>query len=285
MKNSDRNTSKIRFHVEYLGDKGGSATSHAPYRQSEMFELIWIKKGNGAFTIDLENRQIRDNTLLCIFPGQINRFIAAQEVVGYKIAFSEEFLGSGNTYAHLPPALDYAARDRHSQTLTLTHEAQSKVQEIVDMILWEYSNRPSMWPQMLHGLLKMLIAHFSQRNDAQMRLPSNDRMVFGRFMTLLDKNFTWQRQVSGYASDLAVTSNYLSEVVKRVSGHSASIHIQRRVLLEAKRKAVSSDNSMKAIARELGFEDSSTFSKFFKTQTGINFTDFRSSWNNGCPRS
>ena len=42
-----------------------------------------------------------------------------------------------------------------------------------------------------------------------------------------------------YADALAVTTNYLNETLKTVSGFTTSYHIHQRVILEAKRLAVS----------------------------------------------
>lgn len=283
MKHSDYNASQNRFYAASLGnDPGGVACAPGGFRQSELFELIWVKKGHGAITVDLENRSISANSLFCLVPGQINRFTDEQGLVGYKIAFSREFLCTGSGLPYLPPALDYARRGRQLEVLNLSDEMQTEVETIVEMIIWEFDNRQRLWAQMLHGLLKVLIGYFSSNlNVAGFGQAGTDYLVFNRFIKLLDQKFTLQRQVSAYASDMAVSSNYLSEIVKRVSGYSASHHIQQRVLLEAKRKAISSNISMKAIALELGFDDPSTFSKFFKSMTQVNFSDFRNSWLEG----
>ena len=81
--------------------------------------------------------------------------------------------------------------------------------------------------------------------------------------------------VHEYASDLSVSPNYLNEVVKKYTGFPVRYHIQQRIILEAKRLALHSGSNMKEIAYKLGYEDMAHFSKFFKANCGINFTDFR----------
>jgi AraC-like DNA-binding protein len=63
--------------------------------------------------------------------------------------------------------------------------------------------------------------------------------------------------------------------VREVSGFTASYHIQQRIILEAKRRAIFEGNSLKEIAYGLGFCDPAHFSKYFKNSAGRNFTDFR----------
>ena len=83
--------------------------------------------------------------------------------------------------------------------------------------------------------------------------------------------------VSDYAGELFISPSYLNEIVKRISGFTASHHIQQRIVLEAKRLAIYSGSSMKEIAYLLGFEDIAYFSKYFKTFSGTNFRDFKRS--------
>ena len=94
-------------------------------------------------------------------------------------------------------------------------------------------------------------------------------------MNLLQEQFTSKKMVCDYASELMVTPNYLNRAIKRVSGFTASYHIQQQIILEAKRHALYSGTSMKEIAYLLGFENLAHFSKFFKSKSGMNFSNFK----------
>jgi AraC-like DNA-binding protein len=96
-----------------------------------------------------------------------------------------------------------------------------------------------------------------------------------KFMNLLKSKFIQQKMVSDYAGQLCVTPNYLNRTVKKTTGFPASHHIQQQIILEAKRKAIYSTESMKEIAYELGFDNMAHFSKFFKNNCGMNFTNFK----------
>ena len=62
---------------------------------------------------------------------------------------------------------------------------------------------------------------------------------------------------------------------KKITGSTASHHIQQQIILEAKRQAMYFSTSMKQIAYNLGFDNIAHFSKFFKHNCGMNFTDFK----------
>ena len=85
----------------------------------------------------------------------------------------------------------------------------------------------------------------------------------------------WYNTLPARSAHLSVTPNYLNEVVKKNTGRTAGHHIRQRVALEAKRMGRYSDIAMKEIAYNLGFSDCGHFSKFFKTATGVNFSDFK----------
>jgi AraC-like DNA-binding protein len=104
---------------------------------------------------------------------------------------------------------------------------------------------------------------------------SNKMRLFNSFLAKLDKQFKTMKQVAEYANELSVTPSYLTDVVKKVTGFSASYHIQQRMVQEAKRLAMYSDANMKMVAYSLGFDDLSHFSKFFKHAAGINFSEFK----------
>jgi YesN/AraC family two-component response regulator len=104
---------------------------------------------------------------------------------------------------------------------------------------------------------------------------SRDSELTLKFLELLAKAFAKKKMVADYARELMVTPNYLNQIVKRVSGFSASHHIQQFLIMEAKRQAVHSSRSMKEIAYDLGFDDLSHFSKFFKNKSGGNFSSFK----------
>lgn len=100
--------------------------------------------------------------------------------------------------------------------------------------------------------------------------PYTGRLNYAReFIQLLHQHHRSQRNLSFYASKLCITPKYLSLVVKKVTGRSASQLIDDYVLLEAKNLLRYTDMSIQQIASELNFPDQSTFGKYFKHFTGM----------------
>ena len=83
-----------------------------------------------------------------------------------------------------------------------------------------------------------------------------------------------------YISDkLNVSSNYLSGLLKVLTGQSTQQHIHDKLIQQAKEKLSTTDLSVSEIAYELGFEHPQSFSKLFKTKTSLSPLEFRQSFN------
>lgn len=77
-----------------------------------------------------------------------------------------------------------------------------------------------------------------------------------------------------YISDtLNISPNYLSNLLKSLTGQSTQQHIHDKLIIEAKQKLSTSHQSISEIAYELGFEHSQSFSKLFKAKTHLSPLD------------
>jgi AraC family transcriptional activator of pobA len=131
--------------------------------------------------------------------------------------------------------------------------------------------------EVLSGLLKVFLIHLRRLPDGVGRGKEADGHVelVNVFCSRLEQYFLTKRTVSEYATDLLVSAQYLDLTVTRITGFPADYHIRQRVVLEAKRLAIFSRDTMTDIARRLGFQDLSYFSRFFKQEAGVNFSEFR----------
>jgi AraC-like DNA-binding protein len=115
----------------------------------------------------------------------------------------------------------------------------------------------------------------SETISTNLPFQNNSSRIIRQFKELIDSLYKKFHKVSEYAGEMNITSNYLNEVIKSETGHSAKELIQDRIMLEAKRLATYSDLQLKEISFELGFEDPAHFSKFFKNLSGTDFSSFR----------
>ena len=85
--------------------------------------------------------------------------------------------------------------------------------------------------------------------------------------------------VKDIADKLHVSPDYLSKLLKTLTGKNTKEHIQDKVIEKAKEKLSTTHLSVSEIAFLLGFEHSQSFSKLFKNKTNFSPMEFRASFN------
>ncbi|MDN5287371.1 MAG: transcriptional regulator, AraC family [Mucilaginibacter sp.] len=85
--------------------------------------------------------------------------------------------------------------------------------------------------------------------------------------------------VAYIAEKLNISPNYLSGLLKALTGQSTQQHIHDKLIQQAKEKLSTTALSVSEIAYELGFEHPQSFSKLFKTKTNLSPVEFRQSFN------
>lgn len=241
------------------------------------YEITWFRRCTGMVSIDSTQHALRNNMVYCFCPGQVRRFNIGPVIEGYQLSFSRDFLYIGSSLTRSASWLDDHGADRNILMMEADTDMQRELEEIMPKMLREFSNYFLLRSEILSGLLHILMIHLSRKLHAGTREQAGTKDVdlVRRFRLLLKAQFINKKQVADYASDLCVTPNYLNRTVKKITGFTVSHHIQQQIVLEAKRQAVHSHSSMKEIAYLLGFDNLAHFSKFFKNNSGMNFTSFR----------
>jgi AraC family transcriptional activator of pobA len=85
--------------------------------------------------------------------------------------------------------------------------------------------------------------------------------------------------VTYIAEALHVSPNYLSSLLKSLTGQSTQQHLHNKLIELAKEKLSTTSLTVSEIAYELGFEHLASFSKLFKTKTNLSPLEFRQSFN------
>ena len=92
-------------------------------------------------------------------------------------------------------------------------------------------------------------------------------LLFTRFMNLLPEFSKTEREVTFYAYKLCVSAKYLSEVVKKSSGHPASYWINGYAMQEILALLKRPDLTFAEISNQMNFYNPAHFTRFVKKQT------------------
>lgn len=108
------------------------------------------------------------------------------------------------------------------------------------------------------------------------KISSQNHQLMEQFIGILEQgDFHQNREISYYADRLCVTSKYLSEVSKKVSGFPANYWITRYTALDISRQLRDRSLSFRDISDMFGFSSLSHFSHYVQKNLGAKPSDFR----------
>ncbi|MBL0742688.1 helix-turn-helix domain-containing protein [Chryseolinea lacunae] len=245
--------------------------------QLNRYEIFYITHGTARLTTDVGEFAMEKGSVCILTIGQLGTLSLTKDLEGFYISLSAEyFRWSGFELSFM--LLSANGCDRNSPLLyQVDDENQPEINDILYKMRKEFLHFFSLRVEILAGLFKLFLLYLSRKEGvlSTQNVYSRNVELMNSFARLVGEHFTNEKTVSFYACELCVTPSYLNQVVKRVSGLTASHWIHQYVVTEAKRRAAQSNHSMKQIAYDLGFNDASHFSKFFKNFSGVNFTRFK----------
>jgi len=270
---SDKNT-PCNFEIQSLQNltAAGSINTKNKLRN---YEIFWINNGKAALTIDLQQLAIQNKTMVAISPGQIRHLAEQAGIEGYYISLSPDFLYAAE--ANFLSILSNYETVKKAVVVAIDETNQEEMEDILLKMKKESTHYSVVGAEILKGLFRLFLLYLNRKCTSKSPTAENgrDKCLVRKFTDLLCQHFKTKKMVVDYASELCVTPSYLNQVVKKVSGFTASHHIQQCLIQEAKRQALHTGSSMKEIAYDLGFDDIAHFSKFFKNNSGLNFTSFK----------
>jgi len=179
---------------------------------------------------------------------------------------------------------DYAVHE----ALFLSDKEETTIINIMQNIRHEYHSNIDKFSQGIIIAQIELLLNYSERFYQRQfitRKISNHK-ILGRLEEILTNYFNNEEligkglpSVQYIAESLNVSPNYLSSLLKVLTGQSTQQHIHDKLIAKAKEKLSTTDLSVSEIAYELGFEHPQSFSKLFKTKTNLSPLEFRQSFN------
>lgn len=174
---------------------------------------------------------------------------------------------------------DYAV----NEALFLSEKEEHTLMQLVNNIAQEiHANIDSFSHNIIISLLESLLNYserFYQRQFLTRRKSSHQ--LLAQLDSLLEehfKSFQGLPTVSNIATQLHVSADYLSGMLKALTGLNTQQLIHEKLIEKAKVQLSTTALSVSEIAYQLGFEHPQSFSKLFKTKTNLSPLEFRQSF-------
>ncbi|MBD1259291.1 AraC family transcriptional regulator [Maribacter polysiphoniae] len=243
-----------------------------PHRLN-FYQLIVITKGRGIHEVDFETIAYAENTVIPVAMGQVQRFTNNPQLKGYAVLFTPDFLIKEEQdyhylydYTIFNHAINPQSHIANKEVLTLLQEMITEQQKGLLFDSGEYQR----------NLLKNFLIQIERNKRERVEIVCNDSLnLYMRFRKTLEENINYKIRVADICQKLNVTPKQINKALKLYTNTTAKQYIEDRVILEIKRLLVYSTLTIKEIAYEIGFDDPTNFTKYFKARVNTLPTDYQ----------
>jgi len=255
------------------------------------FYSISLKRNCKAkFKYGQQRYDFDEGVMFFMSPGQVFGIEIEKDVpirrTGWLLLIHPDFLWN-TALAKTIKQYEYFDYSVH-EALFLSDKEETAIVGILQSILQEYKSNIDKFSQdIIIAQLELLLVHadrFYHRQFLTRKITNHkilDRLEdiltdYFKSDDLVNKGLPTVKHIS---ESLNLSTNYLSSLLKTLTGQNTQQHIHDRLIEKAKEKLSTTDLSVSEIAYALGFEHSQSFSKFFKTKTNLTPLKFRESFN------
>ena len=248
---------------------------------TDAYSIYWIKQGKGTYNIDFESYTFNDNVLFFLSPGQIFSVESEEIKEAYKLTFVRDFYCI-QTHDKEVACNGVLFNNVYETPFVKPCESDTKkLNFILESLIDEFNENETAQYDMLQSYLKQFII-LSVRVKKEHHIIKNDEetKLFKDFSLLVNQNFKTLHAVTDYANRLGVSPKSLTKHFQKIGLQTPSDFIKNRIVLEAKRQLIYTDDSVKQIAYSIGFNDSAYFTRFFKKATSKSPLQFKKDYKN-----
>jgi len=253
-----------------------------------IISLTRDSSGKVKYSYGQQQYDFDEGTMLFMAPGQVFSFEADEDfkTSGWMLLIHPDYLWN-TALAKAIKQYKYFSYSLH-EALHLSEKEETMVSGLIQNISQEYHSNIDKFSQtVIIAQLELLLTYaerFYQRQFITRKI--SNHKILDRLEGLLTSYFNSDALLKNglptvpyIAETLNVSPNYLSGLLKMLTGQSTQQHIQDKLIDKAKEKLSTTDLSVSEIAYELGFEYPQSFSKLFKTKTNLSPLEFRQSFN------
>ena len=255
------------------------------------FYSISLKKGlNAKIKYGQQQYDFDEGVMFFIAPGQVFGIesVDGEELKrsGWLLLVHPDFLWN-TPLAKTIKQYEYFSYAVH-EALYLSDKEETTILNLMKSMEHEYrSNIDKFSQDVIIAQLELLLTYSERFYHRQfLTRKITNHKILDRLEDILSEYFNSDAlakkglpSVQSIADALYVSPNYLSGLLRVLTGQSTQQHIHDKLIEKAKEKLSTSDLSVSEIAHQLGFEHPQSFSKLFKGKVNLSPLEFRQSFN------
>ncbi|AZJ32961.1 MULTISPECIES: helix-turn-helix domain-containing protein [Tenacibaculum] len=248
-------------------------------QQINQYKVFWIKEGTGKYNIDFKSYSFEDGVLFFLSPGQVFSVDSEKIKEAYQLSFTRDFYCIQTHDAEVSCNGVLFNNIYETPFVVPSEKETQKLDFILQNLKEEFELEETAQYDMLQSLLKQFIVYSVRiKKEKDVVKESVETKLFKDFSLLVEQNFKKIHRVTGYAYRLGLSPKSLTKHLQKIGTETPSDFIKNRIITEAKRLLLYTDDSIKQVAFDLGFNDPAYFSRFFTKATGQSPKQFKRSY-------
>ena len=230
-----------------------------PHRHPALCQLLLVFDGQARIALDFHATQPRAPFALVAPSGAVHAFRFSTDVDGLVLTLSNTLVQVLSGDAALADILNVP------RIAELSADTSARLRAVGEQILLAAGAVPAR--EMLRRTLAEALLRILAEDCAGPERDHGDRLVT-RFQSLVETHCRTQRRLEFYAGALGCTERTLTRRVRAALDVSPIEFVNQRLAAEATRLLRFTNAGCAHVADELGFDDASYFSRFYRRMTG-----------------
>ena len=258
----------------------------------DFYSIAMKRPCNGTFRYGQQHYDFHEGILYFMAPGQVfgggipEVETPRPSMSGWGLYIHPDFLWNTPLARNIRryEYFDYSVHE----ALFLTEKEEAIIIGVLQNIQQEYlANQDNFSQDIIISHLEVLLNYADRFYHRQfLTRKKENHQVLDRLEEVLTAYFNNEELLAGglpsvkyIAGELALSPNYLSGLLKALTGRNTQQHILDKLIEKAKEKISTTELSVSEISYVLGFDHPQSFSRLFKAKTGLSPLAFRQRFN------
>ena len=271
----------LEYDKALVKSRGETLFSHARLNALALFLVL---EGEADLTVDHMPYKLIKGSFLSLMPSHTLRMIHVDEDFrGYLIAVSSSFMNDYGLFRQKNTSMLRYMEIRKNPCVVFDPLEAEVVRDQMLLVRSKIRQKDHFfYKEITQNALASLMLELGNIFSAKKEFTASPTLsrkeaLLEQFLKLLFENCREQHGVAYYAERLFITPQYLSLILKTLTGKSANKWIDDALIMEARVLLKAPQATVQQVADLLHFSDQSTFGKFFKKHMGVSPMEYRKS--------
>lgn len=269
----------IEIHIEELSKWGKRPHKH------NFFEIVYVEKGSGYQCINQHEFEFKEGNIFLLPPLDCHSFRLSEPSRFYFIRFTDHYFMKKDDLTDYKPWYDRIAYilanyNKVPGDIISTERERQFIINTIKSIHQEYMVSDAYSESIITGAVASILNILARSIESRYVEQANEiDNRFGEILRYINTHIAdnAKLRIPDLAARYNLSKTYFSEYFKKQAGISLADYILRSKLKIVETKVLHTDLSLKEIAWQMNFTDSSHLARSFKKVYGMTVKEFRSS--------